>query len=31
VREKTLAILDSHKVEPLPEAVEREIEAVLKA
>lgn len=30
LREKTLAIMSSHQVSPLPESVEREIEAVLK-
>lgn len=30
VREKTLAILETHQVEQLPDSVEREIEAVLK-
>jgi trimethylamine--corrinoid protein Co-methyltransferase len=29
-REKTLAILDTHQVEPLSDSVEREIEAILK-
>ena len=30
VREKTISILDDHKVVPLPEAAEREIQAILK-
>lgn len=30
LREKTVAIMDSHKVAPLPDSVEREIEVILK-
>jgi trimethylamine--corrinoid protein Co-methyltransferase len=31
LREKTIAIMDDHKVEPLPDSVEQEIETILRA